>query len=1270
MEVLVNNGLIENPQIEPVLNGEYEYGAAISEDTEVLFNSPESAFTHLVAVRKGDKLLKFVLDDAEPTECVVQDSCIIYPEAFLDTDVYYTVSSGELKEDIMLNSAMAPKSFTFSMESEGVAGSLNEDGSITYLDSLSGEHVWTIAAPYAVDAAGVNVLVQMVYGEGVYSLTVETNENTAYPVRLDPTVATNMSTFSTTAARKIVKDLSGVWHVFFSPTTATSVGHFTSSNLTAWTQATAPVVDGYTGQTSPSAAIDSSGNIHLVWTGKDASSTINSKIKYSRWNGTSWSNWANIANVGTYTEGGPSIYIDASGVIHVIFHGFDASYTSHYQVKYIKSTDGGSTWSAWKNISPSSTLYQLQPNIAVDSQGVMHATWQGDAGSSIYRIRYSKSTDGGANWVAATDVSGAIGYTQQYPIITVDKSDKPHIVWQGADSGSSSAIQIKHSYYNGTSWLAWANIGADPGYAQQHPTMNVDPSGKLQLVCQRSYNGSSGYGRLGHKVYDGTSWSAWTVLNPTATANCNWPGIPAKFEYVMPVVYGSGTSSVLVAETLTTEEPPSAIVDEVDFDLIRPTIVSSSVDADTERSIAASDSIYTDTDRHVSISDIGAPDTTRSVAVAYSIASDSVRTIIDTLPVTAVTDVNTMATNGGRKIVRDSKGYWHVVYKDSTMQIAARRAKDLTTWQDTNPPTLESYTQYAPSIAADALGNVHLVWYGTDANSGGVQLIKYSRFDGHTWTAKVNITSGSNYHENYPSIHIGSNNVIHVVYNAADAVYSATRQIKHIKSEDGGASWSSPKNISPTATYGQYFPSVAGDKNNTLHAVWQAPDASTNQYQIQYSTSTDGGSTWSTCVNVSNTVGYEQGNPVVVVGKNNQPHIFWRGTDSGSGGKYRVKHTYLDGTWAAWENVNPITGYSQGEPSVTVDPWGTLHLVTHSADADNAISRVRYAKNDGTGWTSWVITSPDAEVAATYPGLPEKFTYEMPLVYAEYNELVRQMIVTEKLAAMPDEGGFDLLRRMIATSSALSDTRRVLGLPDAASMDALRKLTAAYSGLHDTKRPVLVADVPDIDVARRLVAADQIDTDTYRALTALDSVGVDTARKVLVAQQAAMDVKRRLSVSNTASYDTLRSLVGATVQAIYDLTRRTAVTDSSSYDTVRALEAFLLSIQAAYDVTRPVTVTQASSSDTYRKLFASDNSYMDSSRRLLVSDWTHNDTLRILAPLLLEIGASFDVTRKLVYTDEVLADTLRRAYSLLGAGSVELTASFVADLMGALRLKR
>lgn len=124
-------------------------------------------------------------------------SGITYADVLPDTDVEYNVQPNSLKENIILSDVPDEDyAIQYELDTADMSAVLNDDNSISVVDDNSNE-VFIIAAPYMVDAndnVSESINVSFAESENGYILTYApdytwlADENTTYPVNIDPTV--------------------------------------------------------------------------------------------------------------------------------------------------------------------------------------------------------------------------------------------------------------------------------------------------------------------------------------------------------------------------------------------------------------------------------------------------------------------------------------------------------------------------------------------------------------------------------------------------------------------------------------------------------------------------------------------------------------------------------------------------------------------------------------------------------------------------------------------------------------------------------------------------------------------------------------------------------------------------------------------------------------------------------------------------------------------------------------------------------------------------
>jgi hypothetical protein len=187
---------------------------------------------------------------------------------------------------------------------------------------------------------------------------------------------------------------------------------------------------------SAAIAVDSSDNLHVVWSDytpgnceifyKSSSDVGVTWIPSKRLTWTSGSSWD------------PNIAVDTSGNLHVVW-GDDTP--GNYAVYYKKSTDGGGTWTPAKRLSLTSGN-SAGPAIAVDSSDNLHVVWQDDTPGN-YEIYYRKSTDGGTTWSPGMRLTWTSGESYS-PCIAVDYFSNLHVVWVDSTPGIGQIYYKKY----------------------------------------------------------------------------------------------------------------------------------------------------------------------------------------------------------------------------------------------------------------------------------------------------------------------------------------------------------------------------------------------------------------------------------------------------------------------------------------------------------------------------------------------------------------------------------------------------------------------------------------------------------------------------------------------------------------------------------------------------------------------------------------------------------------------------------------------------------
>jgi len=312
--------------------------------------------------------------------------------------------------------------------------------------------------------------------------------------RLIATITTDTHELSSSylSQRKLVRTTDGVLHAVYErndESYKSQIYHSYSSDGGKNWQEEAITSGGYN-QNEPSIAVDSHDNLHVVWVGYSSESPNYRQIRYRKYDG-SWGSISNLTS-GNYHQRYPSIAIDSSDYLHVVWHGLHSGSTTYNQIRYIKYT---TSWSSITNLT-SASYGNYEPSIAIDSSDYIHVVWSGN------NIEYRKYTD---SWQDIVAIDDSI-YSQDCPCIAVDGNDYVHVVWFGYHSESTSYPQIRYRKYT-NSWQSIENLTSGD-YGQNEPSIAVDSNNYLHVVWYgESPENPLGYTQIRHIKYT-NSWGS------------------------------------------------------------------------------------------------------------------------------------------------------------------------------------------------------------------------------------------------------------------------------------------------------------------------------------------------------------------------------------------------------------------------------------------------------------------------------------------------------------------------------------------------------------------------------------------------------------------------------------------------------------------------------------------------------------------------------------------------------------------------------------------
>jgi predicted secreted protein with PEFG-CTERM motif len=197
-----------------------------------------------------------------------------------------------------------------------------------------------------------------------------------------------------------------------------------------------------------------------------------------------------------------------------------------------------------------------------------------------------------------------------------------------------------------------------------------------------------------------------------------------------------------------------------------------------------------------------------------------------------------------------------------------------------------------PQMAVSG-NNVYVVWNDNSTGKYGI-LVAKSTDSGTTFGAPVDISRNIGSSAS-PQFAVSGNDV-YVVWQAKT---TGKYQIIFAKSTDGGATFSTPANISNNSGDSSY-PKIAVFGNN-VYITWSFT-VTKKDYDVLFTKSNDGGSTFSTPVNISNNLG-DSGLPQMSVSGNNV-YVTWENDGLGNFEVFVAKSTDNGNTFTFPVNVS------------------------------------------------------------------------------------------------------------------------------------------------------------------------------------------------------------------------------------------------------------------------------------------------------------------------------------------------------------------------------
>lgn len=291
------------------------------------------------------------------------------------------------------------------------------------------------------------VSILFAFGVTTRNVSAQTDEITwASPINL------SNSPDATSSDPIIVADSAGNAHLFWAEKMGTAPGNSTDTVMYAkwdgknWSKPIdvffSPYSDGNPIVNFPHAVMDDESNIHLIWLSEPNAPnyTLNySSVPSSQADRVSaWNTRVELADDLTGTLYAIDIAYSPPQTLHVIFArgAQGAGQEKERSVTYIRSTDGGESWSEPADIH---VIYDLErgashTRLLVEPPNRVYASWtEWDATGTGQAIYFSRSLDGGDTWESPIKLTERVDdeYERDWNSLVLLGENKLMAMWEG-----------------------------------------------------------------------------------------------------------------------------------------------------------------------------------------------------------------------------------------------------------------------------------------------------------------------------------------------------------------------------------------------------------------------------------------------------------------------------------------------------------------------------------------------------------------------------------------------------------------------------------------------------------------------------------------------------------------------------------------------------------------------------------------------------------------------------------------------------------------------
>lgn len=322
---------------------------------------------------------------------------------------------------------------------------------------------------------------------------------------------------------------------------------------------------------------------------------------------------------------------------------------------------------------------------------------------------------------------------------------------------------------------------------------------------------------------------------------------------------------------------------------------------------------------------------------------------------------NDSADSGSEQIAADAAGNIYVVWEHDTLNLGIFFSRSTDGGATFSTPAMLSTNpsgSVSPQIAIGLNGNVSVAWED-DTQASDISF-SHSADNGATFSMPESLSDHTG-NSIGAQIAIDLNGNINAVWENDSRGHF---DIFFSRSADNGATFSVPKDISNGSGDAQN-PQIALDAKGDINMVWQDNTPPDFNADIYFSRSSDGGATFSSPLNISNDAGFSESASLTVDAGANL-NVTWQDNTPGISQIFFSRSADSGGTFSSPVNVSNDSGLSLA-PDVAADNKGNINVTWQ--DGTPGFSQIFFSKMSGAVANQPPVANagPDQTIACSGP---------------------------------------------------------------------------------------------------------------------------------------------------------------------------------------------------------------------------------------------------------------------------------------------------------------